>query len=266
MNTQYQLVTTAEELRRAVDELFNKHAIGLDTETTELDPYLGRLRLIQLASADGVYIVDLDRFADGDLKHAKRSRLCDGCSIRRVRSRSRTTQSLTRSSSSTISASISADCSTRLLASQLVTAGDIEERHGLEAIAARYLNEAVDKTERLSNWEFELSEAQLEYAARDAAVLLPLREKLIERIKSLDLIQCAQLEFECVMPVVDIELDRVLHAQGALARTVAHRRKGRGELANELQEMLGEGVAGFAVRAAAREHQSRFAAAIDQGA
>ena len=93
-----------------------------------------------------------------------------------------------------------------MLASQLVSAGDIEERHGLNAIAARYLNEAVDKTERLSNWEFELSEAQLQYAARDAAVLIPLRERLIDKIKSLGLIQCAQLEFECVMPVVDIEL------------------------------------------------------------
>src|SRR5581483_1543883 len=81
-----------------------------------------------------------------------------------------------------------------------------EERHGLDAIAGRYLNEAVDKSERLSNWEFELSEAQLEYAARDAAVLIPLREKLVDRIKSLGLIQCAQLEFECVMPVVDLEL------------------------------------------------------------
>ena len=46
---------------------------------------------------------------------------------------------------------------------------------------SRYLNEDVDKTERLSNWEFELSEAQLQYAARDAAVLMPLREKLIDK-------------------------------------------------------------------------------------
>src|SRR5207249_4577670 len=72
-----------------------------------------------------------------------------------------------------------------LLASQLVSAGDIEQRHGLEAIAGRYLNEAVDKSERLSNWEFELSEAQLQYAARDAAVLIPLRDKLIERMNRL---------------------------------------------------------------------------------
>jgi DNA polymerase I-like protein with 3'-5' exonuclease and polymerase domains len=127
-----------------------------------------------------------------------------------------------------------------LLASQLVGAGDIEERHGLETVAGRYLNEALDKSERLSNWNFELSEAQLEYAARDAAILLPLREKLIERLKSESLVKCAQLEFECVMPLVDIELagfymhrDRWLEQLGIVE-------KKRIELAEQLQEVLAE--------------------------
>src|SRR5260370_26267482 len=206
MNTPYQLVTTNEELRRAVDQLFNKHAVGLDTETTELDPYTGRLRLIQLAVPDGVYIVDLNRFADGDLRHGEaieplRQLLVAPRPIKIAHN--------AKFDAKFIKHNLGVDVVglfDTLLASQLVSAGVIEERHGLEAIAARYLNEAVDKSERLSNWEFELSEAQLQYAARDAAVLIPLRDKLIERIKSLDLIQCAQLEFECVMPVVDLEL------------------------------------------------------------
>src|SRR5712692_6920057 len=68
MNAEYQLITTAEDLGRAAEELASKHVIGLDTETTELDPYTGRLRLIQLAASDGVRIIDLDRFAGGDVK------------------------------------------------------------------------------------------------------------------------------------------------------------------------------------------------------
>src|SRR6266576_2227812 len=70
MNTQYQLITNAAELRLAVDELSQKYAIGLDTETTELDPYLGRLRLIQLATPERVYIIDLNRFAE-DMKQSE---------------------------------------------------------------------------------------------------------------------------------------------------------------------------------------------------
>src|SRR5688500_19637370 len=92
------------------------------------------------------------------------------------------------------------------LTSQLIGAGDIEKRHGKETDASRYLNEAVDKTERLSNWNFELSEAQLEYAARDAAILVPLRDKLRERVISDSLERAALLEFECVPVVADIEL------------------------------------------------------------
>lgn len=243
MNTQYQLVNTTEELRRAVDQLVSKHAVGLDTETTELDPYLGRLRLVQLASSDGVYIVDLNRFADADLK--------SGAEMEPLR------QLLTAPRPIKIAHNAKFDAKfikhnlgvdivgifDTLLASQIVSAGGIEDRHGLNAIAERYLNEAVDKSERLSNWEFELSESQLQYAARDAAVLLPLRERLIEKIKSLDLIQCAQLEFECVMPVVDIELTGFFMNKERWLEQLAIVDTRRGELANELQEMLGEGVA-----------------------
>src|SRR6267142_544090 len=243
MNTQYQLVTTAEEMRRAVDELFHKHAVGLDTETTELDPYLGRLRLIQLASPDGVYIVDLNRFADADLK--------SGAEMEPLR------QLLTAPRPIKIAHNAKFDAKfikhnlgvdivgifDTLLASQIVSAGGLEDRHGLNAIAERYLNEAVDKSERLSNWEFELSESQLQYAARDAAVLLPLRDKLIERIRALDLIQCARLEFACVMPVVDIELTGFFMNKERWLEQLAIVETRRGELANELQEMMGEGVA-----------------------
>jgi DNA polymerase-1 len=243
MNTQYQLVTTGQELRRAVNELFNKHAIGLDTETTELDPYTGRLRLIQLASPEGVFIVDLNRFGDSDLKLSEtleplRQLLAAPRPIKIAHNAKFDAKFIKHNLGIDIGGLFDT-----LLASQLVSAGDIEERHGLDAIAGRYLNEAVDKSERLSNWEFELSEAQLEYAARDAAVLIPLRDKLIERIKSLDLVRCAQLEFECVMPVVDLELAGFYMNKERWLEQLAVVEKKRAELANELQEMLGEGAA-----------------------
>src|SRR5216683_556113 len=243
MNGQYQLITNGESLRCATDQLFNKQAIGLDTETTELDPYLGRLRLIQLATPNGVYIVDLNRFTNGDKKRGE-----DLESLRQLLTSSRPIKIAhnAKFDAKFIKHNLGVDIGglfDTLLASQIVSAGDIEERHGLEAIAGRYLNETVDKSERLSNWEFELSEAQLQYAARDAAVLIPLRDKLIEKIRSLDLIRCAQLEFECVMPVVDLELTGFYMDKRRWLEQLAIVETTRAELANELQEMLGEGVA-----------------------
>lgn len=243
MNTQYQLVKTAEELRRAVDELSIRPAIGLDTETTDLDPYLARLRLIQLATSDGVFIVDLNHFSNDALKHSEAL-----APLRQLLGAPRPIKIAhnAKFDAKFLKHNLGVDVVglfDTLLASQLVSAGDIEERHGLEAIAGRYLNEAVDKSERLSNWEFELSEAQLQYAARDAAVLIPLRDKLIDRIKSNGLIQCAQLEFECVMPVVDLELAGFYMDKTRWLEQLGIVEEKRAELANELQEMLGEGVA-----------------------
>ncbi len=129
-----------------------------------------------------------------------------------------------------------------LLASQLVSAGNTEDRHSLEVVAARYLDERVDKAEQLSNWNRELSEAQLEYAARDAAILVPLRERLVERLKAEDLFKCATLEFDCVLPVAGLELAGFYLDQARWREQIANVEQLRARLAGELQEMLAEGT------------------------
>lgn len=236
----YQVIKTAEELRKAIESLTSQPVVGLDTETTELDPYTSRLRLLQLSTPERVFIIDFDHFADGNAAMSEAT-----APLRRLLEAPRPIKIAhnAKFDAKFIKHNLGVDLGglfDTLLASQLVGAGDIEERHGLETVASRYLNQEIDKSERLSNWNFELSEAQLEYAARDAAILLPLREKLIERLKSESLIKCAQLEFECVMPVVDIELagfymhkDRWLEQLGIVE-------KRRAELAEQLQSVLAE--------------------------
>lgn len=239
----YKVIRTADELRRAIESLSIQSAIGLDTETTELDPYTGRLRLIQLAAPDGVSIIDLDAFANGGNGGLARNEAL--IPLKRLLESPRPIKIAhnAKFDAKFIKHNLETDLGgvfDSLLASQLISAGDIEERHGLETVASRYLNESVDKSERLSNWNFELSEAQLEYAARDAAVLLPLRERLIERLKAEGLVKCAQLEFECVMPVADIELAGFYMHKDRWLEQLAIVEKRRAELAEELQEVLAE--------------------------
>src|SRR3569832_21558 len=236
----YELIKNSDELRKAIEILATQPEVGLDTETTELDPYTSRLRLIQLATTDRVYIVDFDHFANGD------STKSEGLApLRRQLEAPRPIKIAhnAKFDAKFIKHNLGGDLGglfDTLLASQLAGAADIEERHGLETVASRYLNEAVDKSERLSNWNFELSEAQLEYAARDAAVLLPLREKLIERLKSESLVKVAQLEFECVMPVVDIELAGFYMHKERWLEQLSIVEKRRIELAEQLQQVLAE--------------------------
>jgi DNA polymerase-1 len=240
MNTNYRVIRTEDELRKAVELLSTHQVIGLDTETTELDPYYGRLRLIQLATPSGVYVIDVDAFRNGDLKRAEAL-----ASLRGLLAAPRPIKILhnAKFDAKFIKHTLGTDLGgifDTLLASQLLGAGDIEERHGLEAVASRYLNEAVDKSERLSNWDLELTEAQLEYAARDAAVLLPLREKLIERLKSDSLIDCARLEFDCVMTVADMELTGFYMHKDRWLEQLSIVEKRRTQLAEELQVVLAE--------------------------
>jgi len=243
MATNYQVIKTGEELRKAVEYLEKQTSLGLDTETTDLDPYNARLRLIQLAAPDGVHIIDVDAFANGDLSNNEALN-----PARRLLAAPRPIKIAhnAKFDAKFIKHNLGVDLGglfDTLLASQLISAGDIEGRHGLEAVASRYLNESVDKSERLSNWEFELSEAQLEYAARDAAILLPLREKLIERLKSDSLVKCAQLEFECVMPVANIELAGFYMHKDRWLEQLSIVEKRRAELADDLQEILGKDAA-----------------------
>ena len=236
--TNYEVIKNPQDLRRAIDILSSQPALGLDTETTDLDPFTSRLRLIQLAAPDKVFIVDLNSFGRDDL--SEREELAP---LRQLLAAQRPIKIAhnAKFDAKFIKHNLGVDLGgifDTLLASQLVSAGDIEERHGLEAVAGRYLNETVDKTQRLSDWDFELSEAQLEYAARDAAVLLPLREKLIERLKAESLVKVAQLEFECVMTVVDIELAGFFMHKDRWLDQLAIVEKRRTELAEQLQQVL----------------------------
>lgn len=238
--TDYQLINTGGELKAAVEDLKQHAVIGFDTETTSLDPYRGRLRLIQLAAPDGVRIVDLDRFADGDVK--KNEALAP---LRELLAAARPVKIAHNAKfdakwiKHTLDVEIGGLFDT-LLASQIISAGDTDERHGLEAVASRYLNETVDKAEQLSDWSGELSEAQLEYAARDASVLPALREKQIAKLKADALLKCAQLEFECVLPVAAIELSGIFLDKERWREQLAIVEKKRAELAETLQDMLAE--------------------------
>ena len=238
--TDYKLITTLEEIRSTVEELKQHAVIGFDTETTDLDPYKGRLRLIQFAASDGVRIIDLDRFMDGDLKNGDAlAPLRELLAAPRPVKIAHNAKFDAKWIKHTLGVELGGLFDT-LLASQIISAGDTEERHSLEAVASRYLNETVDKAEQLSDWNGELSESQLEYAARDASVLPQLREKQIEKLKADALLRCAQLEFECVLPVAAIELSGIYLDKERWREQLSIVEKKRAELAEQLQDMLAE--------------------------
>ena len=65
MEIYFQLVSDSESLKKACDELKSESFLGFDVETTELDPYKGELRLVQLSDGKNTKVIDLRAFGSG---------------------------------------------------------------------------------------------------------------------------------------------------------------------------------------------------------
>lgn len=238
----YELITTAEGVRRAVEQLSSHAVVGLDTETTELAPYRGRMRLVQLAAPDGVRIFDLDHFGENLAANPDLQPLRDLLAATRHVKVAHNAKFDAKWIKNRLGVELGAVFDS-LLASQLISAGNSEDRHGLSPVSERYLGSGVDKSEQVSNWGGELSESQLRYAATDAAIMLPLREAMLKRLQSDGLENCARLEFQCVLPMTQLELNGFFLDAERWREQLQYVEKERARLADELQEMLSAGAA-----------------------
>jgi DNA polymerase I-like protein with 3'-5' exonuclease and polymerase domains len=193
----YRLVTSTDELAGIAEALKNAEVVGTDIETTNLSPRDGKTRLLQLATPEETFIVDV--FAAQDLSPLK-SVL--GAGPIKALHNGKFDHSFLWSEHG-ISLSPIFDT---MLAAQLLDGGEYGPSYALEAVAERYLGETVDKTARAENWSGELSDSQLEYAARDAAILLRLRERLAEKLEEEKLGAVSKIEFGAVAAIAEMEL------------------------------------------------------------
>ena len=242
MEVYYQLVTNAADLKAVCAEMSGLQTIGLDCETTALDPYNGELRLVQLAaSPTSVKVIDLRVFPEPKTNP-------DLDCLRELLFAQRPTKVLHNAKFDAkwlrlhVGAEVVGIFDT-YLASQILAAGEMERRHSLADVSYDFLGEELDKSQQLSDWNAaELSASQIEYAARDAAIVLRVREKMIERLKSDALIDVAKLEFDCVVPIAELELAGIFVDK---ERWREQLKKVKGEqigIADELQEMLSVGA------------------------
>jgi DNA polymerase I len=216
--TSYRLVTDAGELSGVAEALAGAEAIGADIETTDLSPRDGKTRLLQLATPDETFVVDA--FAVRDLSPLRG--VLEGGPVKAFHNSKFDYQFLLAEHGISLSPIFDT-----MLAAQLLDGGDYGASYALEAVAERYLDEAVDKSEQRADWSGELSRAQLEYAARDAAILLPLRERLAERLEEEGLGYISGVEFGAVAAISEMELAGVkldIARWKELEKTVRERR------------------------------------------
>jgi DNA polymerase-1 len=232
----FKLITAVEELNRAVEALGAAPEVGFDTETTGLDPHTARLRLVQLATTEASYVFDLFCFTSEQMAPLLKL-LAAPRPVKVAHNAKFDAKFLLRHYGARVGALFDT-----MLASQLASAGNEDERHGLDAAAERYLDLRLDKAAQLSDWSGELTPYQLEYAAHDAEVVLPLGERLAARLAELELMRVAQLEFDCVMSVAGMELAGVYLDADCWREQIKRVREEYHRVADELQRELGAGA------------------------
>lgn len=245
MEIYFQLITDAEGVAKACGEFASEDFLGFDTETTELDPFDGELRLVQLSNGKNTYVIDIRPFSKiGDLRT-----IAEFAPLRELLFAERPIKIAhnAKFDAKWVRHHLGTDVNgifDTLLASQLIAAGDQDRRHGLAEVAAFFLQTEVDKSEQVSDWSApELTQSQIQYAAKDAAIMIALRERIVERLRQDGLIKVAKLEFDCVMPIAAMELNGFYIDQERWREQLGKVQKELSVVALELQKELSAGVA-----------------------
>lgn len=203
----------ADEITQVVELLeASSGALGLDTETTGLDPLQDRVRLIQLASEDVALVVDLAAFREGDRRRVDwtRAGLRD---LRRliVGGRPKVIQNAAfdlnflRGEGLVVGGHIF----DTMIASKVLNNGH-PNRNDLGSIVSRELGWDMSKELQKADWAGELSSEMVLYAARDASALPQLVPPLMEKLKrsrvgEVTLWDVFKLESMCLRPIAAMQ-------------------------------------------------------------
>lgn len=190
----YLLVQDPAGLQVVAAALAGSTTVGVDLETTGLDPRSNRVRLLSLAVAGNggrtpCYLVDcfaIDPAPLWPVLAEKELVLHNAAFDLSFLARLGFTPGEVRDT---------------MLLAQLLTAGTTD-KVGLAVCCRRWLRRDLDKAEQKSDWSGPLTADQLAYAALDVEVLVPLFQALHAEVVTARLTEAAGVEHRCLPAVV----------------------------------------------------------------
>ena len=231
---EYELIQEPSRLAEVAELLSHEQVVGIDTETTGLDPHTVQLLLLQISTADKVYIADCKRVMPLALKP-----LLENPQILKVAQNAKFEYEMLKQQTGIV---VSGMFDT-MLAERILTAG-IGREISLKAIAQKYIGAVLDKSVRESFYknaaigDAYLAPEQLHYAARDAYIMLPIWQQQTPELKKHKLMQVAELEFLCIAAVGDMELAGVKIDEVRWRKIIADVQVQRDQASIELCEVL----------------------------
>jgi len=227
------LITNLYELDQVVEKLKIARVMAIDTETTGLDPYRAKLRLIQIAvENETTVILDCFKLLPEGLEQLRE--IMQSKAIKVFQNAKFDIQFL-----ETSGIVVSGNLFDTMIAAQLLRTSGGPKKVGLGQLAEHFLGETMSKEEQTSDFSGELSITQLDYAAKDAEVLLRLREEMLIEFKRNKLLEVARLEFVCVYAVASMEYSGIYVDLNKVKKLTSEIEKDRDKALEELYPYIG---------------------------
>lgn len=229
----YRLIEDAQALAAALQPLQDCEVMAIDTETTGLDPLKNRIRLVQIAvTQQPVVIIDLFKVPSEALSPLRT--LLQGKAIKVLQNAKFDLKFLQQAG-----LPLGGKLFDTMVAAQLLEAGVRSHGYNLAELVKVYLGEDLSKEQQRSDWSNpSLSSEQLEYAARDASILLRLREVMKPKLKNARLVETAKLEFECLGAIAQMEINGMLLDLSRWDDLRQKLERSRDQLADSLRKQL----------------------------
>ncbi len=230
----YAYIQTPDELNVALDVLEKHSVVGVDVESTGLDPYTSTLLLVQIGTEEISYVIDARKLNLKEfprykhlLEDKKRIKLLHNAKFDYKFLKIQTNVKLT-------------NVYDTMLAGAVLTAGLAGKNPSLKELALKYCRFDMEKGVRktFANYLGAITEAQLKYSGLDTLVLFPIFKQQLQELKREDLVKVAKLEFASTLVVAEMEL-RGIYINVEKWREIISRLEAKRDMfAGQFQELI----------------------------
>ena len=232
----YKYIKTTEEALRYIEFIERHPVIEVDSETTGLDPLTDRIVLLQIGVHGKSFVFDV---RDGNVEPSMFKHLLESKQHLKLLQNAVFDYEMLKTN---FNIELERVYDT-MLAEQLLYLG-LHRKAGLQHLVSKYLhlNMPKDIGRTFQNYNQEYQEYQLRYAANDVVVLKDIYNLQLLKLRQDDLMRAAQLEFDFIKPMAEMELNGMLldvpQWRSILGEMVVERDRSRIQLADAFNQTI----------------------------